>query len=154
MGWHAEPIKNSLTVNNSLAEYPLSEEQNISKIIKTIQEMPSDFPGALAYVMKLSHVTIEKLAEYSHVSETTIKRYRNKKSESHYSLEIVIALCIGMHLPPWLSIELLERIGIALRGTPRNCVLSYVLYNMYQCTIDDIQRYLIAFGIEPLMIAS
>lgn len=153
MGRHAEPIKNPLATNNSLAECPISEEQNISKSIEIIQRMPGDFPRALAYVMKLSHVTIEDLAELSHVSESTIKRYRDTNREARYALEKVIALCIGMHLPPWLSIRLLERMGIALSGTERNSVLSYVLYNMYSYTIDDIQRKLIASGIKPLMIA-
>ena len=54
----------------------LSPSERIRKMNDVLDNLPRSFPNALCYVMKLAHVTIERLAEVSQVSDSTISRYR------------------------------------------------------------------------------
>ena len=87
-------------------EGTLSEIERAKKEAEVLNDMPNSFPKAICYAMKLSGCTKEALAFESKVSESTIGRYRNGKVES-FSEKNVVALCVAMHLPPWLSFVLI-----------------------------------------------
>lgn len=97
-------------------EGTLSEIERAKKEVEVLNGMPNSFPKALCYVMRLSGFTKEALAFESKVSESTIGRYRTGKVK-HYSEKNVVALCVAMHLPPWLSFKLIEKAGFALAET-------------------------------------
>ena len=84
-----------------LSKYEKAEEER-----KVLANMPACFPEALRYVMTRFGFTQEALAFESQVSESTIGRYRTGKVK-HYSEKNVVALCVAMHLPPWLSFKLI-----------------------------------------------
>ena len=94
-------------------EGTLSEIERAKKEAEVLNDMPNSFPKALCYAMKLSGCTKEALAFESKVSESTIGRYRTGKVK-HYSEKNVVALCVAMHLPPWLSFRLIEKAGFTL----------------------------------------
>ena len=101
---HAE--KNQTEIKNYYRiidpEERLSENEKAEEERKVLANMPACFPAALRYVMKRFGFTQEALAFESKVSESTIGRYRNGKVES-FSEKNVVALCVAMHLPPWLT---------------------------------------------------
>lgn len=105
---HAE--KNQTEIKNYYRiidpEERLSENEKAEEESKVLENMPACFPAALRYVMKRSGFTQEALAFESKVSESTIGRYRNGKVEN-FSEKNVVALCVAMHLPPWLSFALI-----------------------------------------------
>ena len=84
----------------------LSEKERAEEVNRVLVNMPACFPEALRYVMTRCGVTQVALAFESKVSESTIGRYRNGKDES-FSEKNVVALCVAMHLPPWLSFVLI-----------------------------------------------
>lgn len=131
----------------------LSEKERFSKAEEMVLEMPSSFPLALAYVMSLANVTIEKLAEEAHISTSTVDRYKRKGKEQTYNPDKVVAMCIAMHLPPWLSFELMARAGFNVTGSIRNHTLVRVLLTMYGKTIDEVQKNLITYGSKPLKLS-
>ena len=100
---HAE--KNQTEIKNYYRiidpEERLSENEKAEEESKVLANMPACFPAALRYVMTSFGFTQESLAFESKVSESTIGRYRNGKVES-FSEKNVVALCVAMHLPPWL----------------------------------------------------
>ena len=104
----------------------LSEVAKIQKADKILNEMPVSFPDALEYVMGIAGITREVLAFKSNVSVATIGRYRSGKT-TRYSEKTVIALCIGMHLPPWLSCILVEKAGFRLSETSEQRVYMTIL---------------------------
>lgn len=57
-----------------------------------------DFPETLDKLIKWRHVTEEDLAEASNLSEKTIQRLRRQEFKEA-SLETIVQLCIGLHLP-------------------------------------------------------
>ena len=87
-------------------EERLSENEKAEEESKVLANMPACFPAALRYVMTRFGFTQEALAFESKVSESTIGRYRTGKVK-HYSEKNVVALCVAMHLPPWLSFKLI-----------------------------------------------
>lgn len=105
---HAE--KNPIEIENYYhiidPKRRLSEKERAEEVNRVLVNMPACFPEALRYVMTRFGFTQEALAFESKVSESTIGRYRTGKVK-HYSEKNVVALCVAMHLPLWLSFKLI-----------------------------------------------
>lgn len=127
----------------------LSEIERAKKEAEILNDMPNSFPKALCFVMKLSGFTKEALAFESKVSESTIGRYRTGKVK-HYSEKNVVALCVAMHLPPWLSFNLIEKAGFALAETEEQQAYLMVLSCMYMRSVDEVNDYLKERGSDLL----
>ena len=119
-----------------LSKYEKAEEER-----KVLENMPACFPAALRYVMTRFGFTQEALAFKSKVSESTIGRYRNGKVES-FSEKNVVALCVAMHLPPWLSFALIAKAGFSLAATKEQLAHLMILNCMYMRSIDEVNEYL------------
>ncbi len=145
---HFDAIRNYYHIIDP--EGMLSEIKRAKKEAEILNNMPSGFPKALCYVMKLSGFTKEALAYESKVSESTIGRYRTGKVK-HYSEKNVVALCVAMHLPPWLSFKLIGKAGFALAETEEQQSFMTVLNCMYMKSVDEVDEYLKARGNEPLV---
>jgi hypothetical protein len=65
------------------------------------RELPNDYTTCLKIVREWRDVTFEELAERTLINERTIRRIIN--GESQGSLESLILLCLGLHLPPEIS---------------------------------------------------
>ena len=122
-------------------EGTLPEIERAKKEAEVLNDMPNSFPKALCYVMRLSGFTKEALAYESKVSESTIGRYRTGKVK-HYSEKNVVALCVAMHLPPWLSFALIAKAGFSLAATREQLAHLMILNCMYMRSIDEVNEYL------------
>ena len=145
---HFDAIRNYYHIIDP--EGMLSEIKRAKKEAEILNNMPSGFPKALCYVMKLSGFTKEALAYESKVSESTIGRYRTGKVK-HYSEKNIVALCVAMHLPPWLSFSFIEKAGFALAKTEEQQAFMTVLNCMYMKSVEEVDEYLKARGNEPLV---
>ena len=101
-------------------------------------------------LMNDKKITVEQLAESSHVSDKTIQRIRN---ELNYKpgLQTMISLCIALELEPTLSKYLIGLSGYTLRNTDEgnayDIVLhSYAVYGVYECN-----ELLKANGYKPII---
>ena len=131
----------------------LSPQERIRKMNEVLDNLPRSFPKALCYVMNLVDVTIEWLAETSQVSDRTISRYRTGKAKS-YSADKIVAMCVAMRLPPWLSRELIKAAGFGLSETPRQRTCMMILDYMYTTSLDEVQEWLESFGDEALKLTA
>ena len=126
-------------------EEQLSESSKIHDEINRINEilnnLPGSFSGSLKYLMDLKGYTEELLEEASWVSLSTIKQYRQKEEKTK-TLKTVIALCIGMHLHPWITEDLLRKAGLALKATPQDGAFRYLYTFQYKESIEDCNVYL------------
>jgi len=127
----------------------LSPQERIRKMNDVLDNLPRAFPKTLCYVMDLVDVTIEWLAEASQVSDRTISRYRTGKAKS-YSADKIVAMCVAMRLPPWLSRELIKAAGVGLSETPRQRTCMMILDCMYTASVDEVQAVLSSFGEDTL----
>ena len=130
-------------------EGTLPEIERAKKEAEVLNDMPNSFPKALCYVMRLSGFTKEALAYESKVSESTIGRYRTGKVK-HYSEKNVVALCVAMHLPPWLSFKLIGKAGFSLAATKEQQAYLMVLSCMYMRSVDEVNDYLRERGSDLL----
>ena len=130
-------------------EGTLPEIERAKKEAEVLNDMPNSFPKALCYVMRLSGFTKEALAYESKVSESTIGRYRTGKVK-HYSEKNVVALCVAMHLPPWLSFKLIGKAGFSLAATREQQAYLMVLSCMYMRSVDEVNDYLRESGTDLL----
>ena len=108
-----------------------------------------DFGDALAFLMKERKMTSERLEEASQISVRTISRLRNDR-EYAVSYSQIVALSVGLHLPPAISSELMEKAGLRLRNTTTHNAYGMILCAFYMADILTVNAYLIAMGMEPL----
>ena len=130
----------------------LSQPERISKMNDVLDNLPRSFPKALCSVMELAGMTIEELEWASKVSSRTISRYRTGETKS-YSEDKIVAMCVAMRLPPWLSRELIKA-GVGLSETPRQRTCMMILNCMYTASIDEVQVLLSSFGEDALKLTA
>lgn len=123
--------------------------QPLLQMAQLLEKLPPAFPEALTFLMRRAHVTIEQLEERACISGRTISRLRTEERSS-YALDQVIALCVALHLPPWLSREMLQRAGLLLRRTKQHLAYRCILDCMFMDEVEDVQRYLAQAGLEKL----
>ena len=114
-----------------------------------MQNLPNSFVGALKRLMTWSNITVEGLAGSSGVSPRTIQRMRNE-DDYETTFETVIALCIGMKMPPIASYFLIGISGFTLTHSEKHMAYRFILDGYYSHTIYECNELLARFGVEPL----
>lgn len=134
-----------------IKSYPQNFEKYYSKISILCENLPYDFRDKLRYLRESVGMTREKLEEKSYISSQTIKEIETNKKRG-YSVETIIALCIGMKLPPEFSFDLLKMSGFYIESydNEKSCLYCYILRNLYDCEIDYINQILQINNFDPL----
>ena len=130
----------------------LAARERLDRRNRLMQSMPTSFPDALVYLMEKraeGPVTVEKLAAAAQVSSKTIQRYRNDLSAS-YNPDVVVAICIALHLPPWLSRLMLDKAGIVVRSYGPRGYYGEILDCCFMDTVPEVQQYLRSAGYPAL----
>lgn len=121
-------------------------DTEIARLNRILNELPGGFSGSLKYHMTKKGYTEELLAQESWVSLSTIKQYRQKEAKEK-TLKTVTALCIGMHLHPWLTEDLLRKAGIVPKATKLDGAYRYLYTAHYKDRIEDCNVYLKSQGL-------
>ncbi len=116
-------------------------------ICKAIAGM--EFGEALEYVMTARRFTIEQLEETSLISTRTIRRLRSTEGYPAKK-DHIVALAVGMHLPPMVSMELMSIAGLRLTHNFKDSIYATVLYSMYLTDIHTVNGYLESLEIKPV----
>ena len=122
-----------------------------TEIQRVLESFPSKFGEALIYLMDWSEITVEKLAEKALISTKMLQRMRNDPSYPK-NIDSVVAVCIGMNLPPELSNALISKSGYSLRLAQSEAHLMYYFFlnHMYMGTIHECNEMLAARNL-PVM---
>ncbi len=142
----AEAVKNTfkfLDLNGSMSVREAERAKT-----QLMDEMPTSFHGALAYIMK-GRMTVEELERRIPLSRRQILRLRTEDRKK-YELDQVIALCIGLNLPPWLSDILLEKAGLVVKRYGAYGYYGTILDCFYLDSMKEVQQFLSDNGYEPL----
>jgi hypothetical protein len=116
-------------------------DREIARLNGILKALPGSFSGSLKYHMEKKGYTEELLAQESWVSVSTIKQYRQKEDKEK-TLKTVTALCIGMHLHPWLTEDLLRKAGIVPKATKLDGAYRFLYTAHYKDNIEDCNVYL------------
>ena len=127
----------------------LSDREKLEHMQRILSSLPDTFPETLTALMARAGMTEEKLEELSGISVSTISRLR-RTERTNYSVDQVVALCIALQLPPWLSSELLSQAGLVLRRTRQHRAYRLILDCMFMDPLDTVQSFLKSSGCEEL----
>ena len=129
------------------------EETRLTLLEVQPNEQAADFMNRLAAgVMENADggpVTVEQLAASAQVSPRTIQRYRTKM-QSSYNPDAAVAVCLALHLPPWLSRVLLNKAGILVQNYGPNGHFGEILDCCFMDSVPEVQEYLKKAGYPPL----
>ena len=114
-----------------------------------MESLPATFHQSLIELMKWRGITNEQLAEKSLLNPKTIQRMRTDPDQRS-DLETIIAICIGLQLPPYISNSLIGKAGLKLRVGKKGVIYAHLLTVLYQSPIDDFNEYLEVAGYPPL----
>jgi len=99
-------------------------------------------------LMKWKECTVQILADRSLVSEKSIQRMRNDKQDA--KLGTIVALCIGLQLPPAISEDLIKKAGYSFKVSEEHIAYQYLLASCYKSSIYECNELLEAEGLKPI----
>ena len=139
-------MESSAPVDGKQSDKEIGKESDkigseIDRINGILNDLPGSFSGTLKKHMERKGYTEELLSEESWVSLSTIKQYRQKEDKQK-TLKTVTALCIGLHLHPWLTEDMLRKAGIVVKATKMDGAYRYLYTFLYKDTIEDCNKYL------------
>lgn len=116
-----------------------------------LRKLPATFGDTLVAHMERLDVTEEKLEELAQVSVRTIQRMRNEIGYKP-KYKTLIAVCIGLHLPPMLSKDLIRKSGVTTAvGFYEDIAYEMLLDSNYRNSIYECNEILRTAGISPLI---
>lgn len=130
------------------ADAILARETEIQRVL---QNLPATFGDSLIYLMDWSEISVESLAENALISAKMVQRMRNDLTYPK-NIDSVVAICIGMHLPPELSNALIDKSGFTLRLAQNKAHILYYFFlnHYYTHSIRECNDMLVAKGL-PVM---
>ena len=134
----------------------MTARDRLARRNRLMQAMPENFGDALTYLMENrdgGRVTVEALAEAAGISVRTLTRYRSP-SFAQYRPDVVVALCIALHLPPWLSRLMLSKAGYAIRSYGPKGYYGEILDCCFMDSVPEVQQYLREAGYPELKLQS
>ena len=130
----------------------LTARERLNRRNRLMASMPLSFPEALVYLMENrdeGRVSVEELAARAQISSRTVTRYRGAEQVS-YNPDVVVAICIALHLPPWLSRLMLDKAGFTVKSYGPRGHYGEILDCCFMDTIPEVQEYLRAAGYPEL----
>lgn len=125
----------------------LREEQtNLYDIVKSI---PNNLPGAISYVIDLYDYSVDKVAELCDLSDRKLRQLKNEPDTNH-SLDVIMQFCLGMGLPPHISLNILKLAGYELRSTPRDVMYQTLLFCHANSGLHECNKILYAQNFNVL----
>lgn len=102
---------------------------------------PLDFNESLKHLMKKRDVRVEEMEERTMISERTVSRLRNDP-DCNVKKEHIVAIAVGLNLPPKVSFLLMGKAGMCIRNNDRENFYEFVIDTMYGETIYDVNAFL------------
>ncbi len=112
--------------------------------------LPTNYHNCLKIVREWRKVTFKKLAERTMLSERTIRRIFN--GEEQGSLNSLVLICLGLHLPPKISNHIISNSPFRLNFHDNKSHIWYdfALTYLYPQSMDQIRTFLLQQGADPL----
>lgn len=121
----------------------------ISEDFRIYNELSNSYTRSLAIVRNWRDVTFKELADRTKLSERTIRRIFN--GEEPGSINSLILICLGLHLPPVISNHIIKSSPFSLNLSNENHQwYNFVLHYKFALTMDEIRSFLMQHGVDPL----
>ena len=131
--------------------YTAEFKNYVQQTAAIMDELPSKFGATLAYHMDKLSVSSSTLADRSLINEDVIRRYRNNTTKGNPNIRTVIALCVGLQLPPPLCFDLVRKAKYDFSiGDPEDIAFQTIICSMTKNSIYECNELLISLGLKPL----
>lgn len=120
-----------------------------TELAELARNLPSSFTGTLKALMEWQNITVEALAERCGMSPKTIQRLRNDE-ECKTTLETIVALCIGLKLPPITSYDLIGKSRFSFIASEKHMAYRFLLDGYYIHTLPECNDLLVRLGVAPI----
>lgn len=107
------------------------------------------FNDMMVKLMETKKITTGRLAEETGLSDETIRNMRNDP-ERQFSIGSIVAICIGLHLSPEVSMQLIECSPAKFIHSEEMSAYRYVLNHCYDQSVRKVNRILVEAGFRPL----
>lgn len=111
------------------------------------KELEDEFGESIKHILKRKHLTQEALAGMLGVSPKALYNYLNS---GRPSLPHIVGICVAMSLPYYISMELIENAGYALRKSEIDFLYRQFLLQSEQISVDRCEDILQKQGYPPL----
>ena len=123
--------------------------ETIAEEMRIYNELPNSYTSSLKIVRKWRKVTYNELAEEIMVNERTIRRIVN--GEEPGSINSIVLICLGLHLPPKISNHIISNSPFSLNFNNNSHIwYDFALTHLYPKSMDEIRTFLQEHGAEPL----
>ena len=123
--------------------------ETIAEEMRIYNELPNSYTSSLKIVRKWRKVTYNELAEEIMVNERTIRRIVN--GEEPGSINSIVLICLGLHLPPKISNHIISNSPFSLNLNNNSHIwYDFALTHLYPKSMDEIRTFLQEHGAEPL----
>ncbi|MGC8718427.1 MAG: transcriptional regulator [Thermodesulforhabdaceae bacterium] len=135
---HATPEKKAKILADTLADE-----------MRVYNELPNSYTSSLKIVREWKKVTYKELAEKIMVNERTIRRIVN--GEEPGSINSIVLICLGLHLPPKISSHIIHNSPHSLDFNNNSHIwYDFALTHLYPKSMDEIRTFLQEQGADPL----
>lgn len=146
--------KKQVTYVNRDGSSPITAEgQAFRKMIAREHQVASlvqmTFNDMMVKLMETQKITIGRLAEETGLSDETIRNMRNDP-DRQFSIGSIVAVCIGLHLSPEVSMQLIECSPAKFLHSEEMSAYRYVLNHCYDQSVRKVNRILVEAGFRPL----
>lgn len=123
------------------------ERQKFEYRYNLFSGMTTNFKEQLGLAMKVNGVTFEELAEKIGVSAKTVRRYNDGHNAP--SMQMLVAICIALHLDTKQSTSLLATLGRCFQGTRKeDYAYMYLIEQHSGKSIDECNKILVDLNID------
>ena len=117
--------------------------------MRIYNELPNSYTSSLKIVRMWRKVTYNELAEEIRVNERIIRRIVN--GEEPGSINSIVLICLGLHLPPKISNPIISNSPFSLNFNNNSHIwYNFALTHLYAKSMDEIRTFLQEHGAEPL----
>lgn len=117
--------------------------------MRVYSELPTSFTKSLQIVFEWKGVTYVELEKRTMLSSKTVSRIVN--GENQGSINSIILICLGLHLPPEISKHIIDKSPFSLSFSNQSHLwYNFVLTHLYTKTMDEIRVFLQEHGADPL----
>ena len=117
--------------------------------MRILSELPRSFTKSLEMVFDWRGVTYTELEKRTMLSSKTVSRIIN--SETQGSINSIILICLGLHLPPDISRHIIDNSPFSLNYSNQSHIwYNFVLTHLYTRSMEEIRTFLQEHGADTL----
>lgn len=121
----------------------------IAEEMHIYSELPRSYTKSLEMVIEWRKVSFKELETRTMLNEKTIRRIVN--GETQGSINSIILICLGLHLPPDISRHIIDNSPFWLNFSNKsNQWYNFSLMHQYTKSMDEIRSFLQLQGAQPL----